>query len=408
MHVMVVNNLYPPLIAGGAERIVAYLCEGLAARGHRVTVVSTCGPEMEPYPNEIRNGVEIIRFFPPNIYWSAERNRGPGFRKILWHARDAWNTPAGRRFKEVLETTKPDILHTHLIDGFSASIWRVAQRFGMRVIHTAHDYHLMCPRAFMLTREWNLCEHPTLSCRAYRAWHIRTTRYMDLFVSPSRFLLEMHQRAGLQSPNCALVHNGIPIPADAKSTVRQPGAPPRFVMMTRLTVEKGIDVVLDAVRRLPEQLRFDVTIAGVGPLAEKVRAVMAQDSRISYLGFVDGAQKTEVLSRADYLLLPSLWYENAPVTIVEAAAYGLGVVGSRIGAIPEFVQDGDTGLLFPPGDSAALANVMRHVIENPDALPSLSTRARAYAAQFSAERMIDAYESHYYALLNLRPDRIAA
>ena len=64
MHVVVANNIYPPIMAGGAELIVAWLAEGLAARGHRVTVVSTCGPEMEPYPVETVNGVTVIRFFP--------------------------------------------------------------------------------------------------------------------------------------------------------------------------------------------------------------------------------------------------------------------------------------------------------------------------------------------------------
>src|SRR6266404_5927692 len=95
VHVMLCYSIYPPIQAGGAELIVSYLCEGLARRGHRVTVVSTCGPQMEPYPNETRNGVEVIRFFPPNLYWSFDRSREPGFKKWLWHARDAWNRQAG-------------------------------------------------------------------------------------------------------------------------------------------------------------------------------------------------------------------------------------------------------------------------------------------------------------------------
>jgi len=66
---------------GGAELIVSYLAEGLAGAGQRVSVVSTCGPEMEPYPPEQRGGVEIFRFFPPNLYWSFDRNRGPDSRK---------------------------------------------------------------------------------------------------------------------------------------------------------------------------------------------------------------------------------------------------------------------------------------------------------------------------------------
>jgi glycosyltransferase involved in cell wall biosynthesis len=400
MHVLVVNNIYPPIMAGGAERIVAYLCEGLVQRGHRVTVVSTCGPSMEPYPVEVRNGVEVIRFFPPNVYWSFERPVEPGARKWLWHAKDAWNLAAAKRFQAILDEAKPDVMHTHLIDGFSASIWARAKRAGVPVIHTAHDYHLMCPRAFMLSGDWKLCTNPRLHCRLYRDWHLRTTRHVDLFASPSRFLLELHRRAGLRSGAEAVVHNGIPLPEDGEEIRRRraPEAARRFLMLTRLTVEKGIDTVLDAAAQLPDQLPVEIAIAGKGPLEEKVRKAAEHNRHIRYLGFLDGRAKAEALAWAGHLLLPSLWYENAPVTIVEAAAYGLGTIGSDIGGIPEFVEPGQTGFLFPPGDSRALAEIITRLARNPGALPALPLRSQSLAERFSVSRMIDGYEAHYATL----------
>jgi glycosyltransferase involved in cell wall biosynthesis len=360
MHILVANNIYPPIMAGGAERIVAYLCEGLVARGHRVTVVSTCGPDMEPYPVETRNGVEVIRFFPPNLYWSFARPTDPGARKWLWHARDAWNLGAAKRFRTILDEAKPDLLHSHLIDGLSAAIWARAARDGVPVLHTAHDYHLLCPRAFLLTSDWRLCTKPRLPCQLYRNWHLHTTRHVDLFASPSRFLLDMHRRAGLRAGGEAVVHNGIPLPADGTEIRRNrpPEAAQRFLMLTRLTPEKGIQTVLEAVTQLPKDLPVEIAIAGKGPMEEQVRAAAGRDRRISYLGFLDGDAKTQALTRAGHLLLPSLWYENAPVTIVEAAAYGLSLIGSAIGGIPEFVEPGRTGHLFPPGDSLALAGLI--------------------------------------------------
>jgi glycosyltransferase involved in cell wall biosynthesis len=401
MHVVVANNIYPPIVAGGAELIVSYLCEGLARRGHRVTVVSTCGPEMEPYPTETRNGVEIIRFFPSNLYWSFDRSREPGFKKLLWHARDAWNRQAGLRLQAIFATARPDLLHTHVIDGMSASIWARAKRAGMRVIHTAHDYHLLCPRAFLLTSEWHVCSRPRLACRIYRNWHVLTTRYVDLFISPSRFLLEMHEKAGLRVAHRGVVHNGIPQPDDVERVrrLRPPDSHLRFLMLSRLTVEKGVRVVLDAVARLPRDLGVEIVIAGGGPLENEVRLAAARDRRISYLGYVDGEAKLQVLSRAGYLLLPSLWYENAPVVIIEAAAYGLGLIGSDIGGIPEFVEPGQTGLLFPPGDAAALTAIMTRLALDPDALPALASRSPALARRFVVDRMVDAYEAHYAASL---------
>ncbi|HUN40885.1 MAG TPA: glycosyltransferase family 4 protein [Acetobacteraceae bacterium] len=399
MHVLLVNNLYPPINAGGAELVVAYLAEGLVARGHRATVVSTCGPDMEPYPAETRNGVEVVRFFPRNMYWSFTREGHGKISHALWHLRDAWNRDAARRFQAILAQSRPGIVHTHVIDGFSASIWRRARRLGVPVMHTAHDYHLLCPRAFLLTRNWKLCTHPALPCRTYRAWHLHTALDVDLFVSPSQFLLDKHREAGLSAPRAAVVRNGIPHPPPRlERSPATPDAGMRFLLLCRLTEEKGVRVVLDAVRMLPSDLRFELTVAGRGPLEPVARAAAEADPRIRFAGFVQGEEKHALLSQADHLLLPSLWYENAPVAVVEAAAYGIGVIGSRIGGIPELVTEGRTGLLSQPGDAAGLAAIMQGLASGAVALHGLAEEAAAVTARHGIGTMVDAYLEHYAAL----------
>lgn len=408
MHVMVVNNIYPPFAVGGAELIVSYLSEGLAERGHRVTVVSTCAPSMEPYPVEIQNGVEVIRFFPPNLYWSFKPGPRSAMKKWAWHARDSWNRSAGKRLAVILAETRPDAFHTHVIDGFSATIWERMRRTGRPIIHTAHDYHLLCPRAFLMTPDWRVCSRPQIHCRLYRSWHLRTTRLIDLFVSPSRFLLDKHERAGLPVARSTVVHNGIPLPDDMERVrrLRPPASRRRFLMLSRLTVEKGVRVVLDAVARLPADLDIEIAIGGVGPLEQEVRAAAARDSRIVYLGFVSGEAKAAALSRAGYLLLPSLWHENAPVTIIEAAAYGLGIIASDMGGIPEFVEPNATGMLVPPGDVSAISDLMERLTRDDTALPHLSERSLQLARRFSVDRMVDKYEAQYAELAG-EPQQLA-
>ena len=194
------------------------------------------------------------------------------------------------------------------------------------------------------------------------------------FASPSRFLLDRHVQAGLAVPRQVVLHNGIPQPGAVEDVRRNrsPDARRRFLMLTRLTQEKGVQVVLDAVARLPDALDIEVAIAGTGPLEGEVRAAAAKDPRIVPLGYIAGEAKLAALTRAGHLLLPSLWLENAPVVIVEAAAYGLGVVGSRIGGIPEFVQHGQTGFLMEPGNAGALADIMLRLASDAGALPDLA------------------------------------
>ena len=406
MHVLMVNNLYPPIIAGGAELIVAYLSEGLVERGHRVTVVSTCGPDMEPYAAEMSNGVEVIRFFPRNVYWSFSRTDQSSMRRLMWHLRDAWNHHAARRLHEIIASTRPDIMHTHVIDGFSASIWHRAHREGLKVVHTAHDYHLLCPRAFLMSRDWQLCERPHAFCRAYRTWHMNTTNYVDLFVSPSQFLLERHRNTGGPFPTTAIVRNGIPLPqVDARA---RHAKRPRFLLLCRLTVEKGVRLVLDAMSRLPRELDLELVIAGRGPLEPLVQQAAAVDPRVIFAGFVTGEEKHALLSESDYLLIPSLWYENAPVAVIEAAAYGLGLIGSRIGGIPELVREGNSGLLFEPGDAAALADIMQRLADGDARLENFETAARDIAERHTVDRMVDSYLGHYSELLRHEDHPLAA
>jgi glycosyltransferase involved in cell wall biosynthesis len=204
-----------------------------------------------------------------------------------------------------------------------------------------------------------------------------------------------------------VVRNGIPLP---KLTGRAPrtGRPPRFLLLCRLTVEKGVRVVLDAVSRLPRDLDVQLTIAGRGPLEPLVRQAAASDPRITFLGFVAGEEKQALLSDADYLLIPSLWYENAPVAVIEAAAYGLGLIGSRIGGIPELVREGSTGHLFEPGDAAALAGIMQRLARGDMPLENFDTSARAVAERHTVARMVGAYLDHYAELLQRQEARLAA
>jgi glycosyltransferase involved in cell wall biosynthesis len=401
VHVLMVNNIYPPIMAGGAELVVADLCEGFVSRGHQVTVISTCGPEMEPYPVEVRNGVTVIRFFPRNVYWNFARQREPGYRRVIWHLRDAWNRDAAHRLRTVLDNAAADIVHTHLLDGLSASVWHRARRAGIPVVHTAHDYHLLCPRAFLLDRQWQICRQPSTGCRLYRRWHLRTAELPDLFVSPSRFLLEQHRAAGFRPRREAVVRNGIPLPQSIARirAARNSRRKKRFLLMCRLTVEKGVLIALQAASQLPAGVDFEFIVAGRGPLEPAVRAAAAADPRIRYAGYVSGEDKVSLLAGADVLLVPSLWYENAPLAVIEAAAYGLGVVASRIGGIPELVREGRTGLLFAPGDAAELAGVMGGLADGTITLPTLAQDSWDQAQHYTVARMVDDYAAQYDRLL---------
>src|SRR6185312_11699688 len=120
----------------------------------------------------------------------------------------------------------------------------------------------------------------------------------------------------------AVVRNGIPMPPDDMRIrgARRATGRTRFLLMCRLTAEKGVRVALHAAARQPATLDFELVIAGRGPLEAEVREAAAHDPRIRFAGYVTGEEKSAQLAAADHLLVPSLWYENAPLAVIEAAA----------------------------------------------------------------------------------------
>ena len=237
-----------------------------------------------------------------------------------------------------------------------------------------------------------------------RAWHLRTAAGIDLFVSPSRFLLDRHREAGLAPVRDAVIRNGIPLPPDAARIRenRQGTRQSRFLLMCRLTREKGVLVALRAASRLPRELDFELVVAGRGALEPDVCEAARQDPRIRFAGYVSGEEKVALLAAADHLLVPSLWYENAPLAVIEAAAYGLGVLGSRIGGIPELVREGRTGLLFEPGDDAGLADAMRGLASGEIGLDGLAENSWELAQTHTVERMVDDYIAQYDQMVTVR------
>jgi glycosyltransferase involved in cell wall biosynthesis len=171
----------------------------------------------------------------------------------------------------------------------------------------------------------------------------------------------------------------------------------RFVLLTvaHLIPEKGVDVVLRALKALPQEIVL--WVVGDGREAETLKALaheLGLGPRARFLGLQRNV--APYMQAADCFVCPSLWAEAASLVNLEANACGLPVVGSKIGGIPEYVADGETGLLFPPGDHVALAERVRRLSSSPQLWQQMSAAARTAAVErFSAERRLHEYLDLY-------------
>ena len=402
LNILYLSNLYPPHIVGGAETIAAHLAEEMAIRGHTVTVLSTQGPCAGKDPTvETRCGVTVIRFFPQNLYWLFDRGQPPAWQRTLWHLRDAWNPSTRRQLEQLFGHTRPDIVHTHNIDGFSPIVWHVARRHGLPVVHTAHDYHLLCPRATLLRRNGKTCAQACGSCRLYRVWYRHRSRDVDVFVSPSRFLLDCHQAQGLRAQDYRVIPYGIPVPVVTNNIGprNQNTGPVQFLYLGQLSPHKGVGHLLAAFHSLPADLPVLLHVAGRGPLEPEVRRAAATDNRVRFHGFVEARAKAELLAQSDVLVMPSIWFENYPLAVLEAYQAGVTVLASDIGGLPEMVEVHATGQLLPPGNTEALVARIVALARDPTLVRRLQHAARDRARRYTVQTMADEYQALYVGLL---------
>ena len=402
MHVV---HQFLPEYTGGTEVYVADLAARLQKRGHQVIVFAGAdepgrrsyqGTDVEAVPGGLR--------------------RGPAANLLASFG----DRETEERFRQVMSEFRPDVVHFHHLLGLSSRLVRLVQEASAPSCFTLHDYWFMCPKSQLIDHRGSPCTGPRAGvncgmCAGERmgrpAWMglplapllalrerrvRRAVASSEFILTPSDFVAQMALRHGLPQERIRSVRFGVDhTGGDWKK--RPPGAPLRVTYLGAIEQSKGVHVLLEAARVAKgvhvkvygDPSRYPV-------YAQRLTAKVAR-APVTFMGLAARDEVPGVLSETDVLVVPSLWYENAPMAIAEAHGAGVPVIASQIGALPEWVRDGDTGLLFPPGDAAALAERLRRLVEEPELLPRLrDTTTRQPAV--SREAHVDEMEAIYREL----------
>ncbi len=357
MKILIISTLYPPHVIGGAEKAAAELAEALVRRGHVVVVVS-----LHPGSTEIvedRNGVRVYRVPVDNFYWPFGRAEKPNrFYRLAWHIREMWNPVAARRIGKILDAEMPDVVNTHNVCGFSLAAWKEVKRRKVRLVHTLHDYYLMCPRCTLFDKGRN-CEKRCLSCKVLTFNRRRLSRLPDSIVSVSQHALREHiSRHYLEDLPATVIYNiQNAFQSLLPQTVRggQLSSDIVFGFIGRVEEEKGIETLLAATGKLNTS-NWKLKIAGKGldGYVEKL-AKRFPDPRIEWLGFTDAAK---FYPSVDVVILPSLWAEPLPYVCVESLYAGRSLICASSGGIPEIARLSKIVEFFPAGNTDVLAEKM--------------------------------------------------
>ncbi|CAN5344064.1 glycosyltransferase family 4 protein [soil metagenome] len=390
---------------GGAESYMLDLAQAQRAHGHEVAFFAMQHPENDTDPNE--------DLFPSRM----ELNPPPeGLAARLRTAGQIIYRPEARAgIDAVLDRVRPDVVHLHNIyHQLSPSVLRPIKKRGIATVMTLHDYKLACPTYQFLDADGKICEAclpgkfrnatrkrcnqgslagsalATIELSVHRATHAYDA--VDALICPSEFLKSKMVQGRVYPERLVHLPNFCDFGQIAAAT--RPGS--RVLYAGRLSPEKGVDVLVDAAVRLPAGV--PVLIAGDGPeraVLEKRAADRGVVDRVTFLGRVPGPELHALMRASAVVVVPSRWYENQPMTILEASAAARPVVGSLLGGLPELIEDRVTGRLVPHDDPSALAAALSEVAADPATAHRMGLAARERTHAYSLDAHVEGLDEIY-------------
>jgi glycosyltransferase involved in cell wall biosynthesis len=380
-----INNYY--YYRGGAETV--FLEESKMFQHAGWTVV----PFAMKHPKNLES--PWSDYFIDNIEYGERYSFGE---KLVRLPKVVYSLEARRKLARLLDVTWPDVCHAHNVyHHISPSIFGLLKQRSIPVVLTLHDLKIACPAYNMLASD-GICER----CRGGRLYNVLLHRcikdsaalsavalmeavlhgllgtYINCvtrFVVPSRFYMEKLCDWGWPRPMFSHVPNFVDT-----NRYRARYAPGKaFLYFGRLSREKGLATLIRAAAASGSQLY----LAGTGPQELELRELAVElKADVTFLGFLSGDLLHDAVREARAVVLPSEWYENAPMSVLEAYALGKPVIGARIGGIPELIHEEETGLGFVSGDVESLSAALRAMAELPDTvIEDMGRRARHLVEQ---------------------------
>jgi glycosyltransferase involved in cell wall biosynthesis len=352
-------------------------------------------------------------YFVEDTDAQAPRSLGAKLRR----AADAiYSAEAARRIRQLVHVARPDVAHAHNIyHHLSPSILVELRRQGIPIVLTLHDLKLACP-AYKMYSHGRVCEscHGGALRNVVRKRCIKDSTVLSAlvwlestvhkllglysstvtqFVVPSRFMMTKLAAWGIDTSRFIHVPNSVDV--DAHVPQGEPGD--AFVYLGRLVPEKGVGTLV----RAAAQARVRLRIVGTGPEEPNLRQLAAElGGDVEFAGYLSGAALHAAISSARAVVVPSEWYENAPLSVLESSALARPVIGADIGGIPELIRPDETGFVFRSGDVDALADVLTRAQRLPVArLAQMGRSGREWMrAEFSPaayrERILAIYRRH--------------
>ncbi|SFS55261.1 Glycosyltransferase involved in cell wall bisynthesis [Zhouia amylolytica] len=409
MKVLQINNYH--FIKGGSETVYLKTGELLEKRGHDVVYFSSLV------------GIDKDNLlYKSNVYLT----KGNDFKKSVRKKVSSiisyfYSKRSYKDLKALLRKEKPDIAHLHIFYGnLSSSILKALKEESIPIVMSVHEYRMLCPVSVLYNKNGNICEKCAggnyIPCVKYkckndsylqsfiqaleakfRDEYFDYKNFIDHFIMVSEFIYNKHIQYYPQlRDKSSKLYNFQCIDFQKVNSFLNKKVD--LVYFGRLSKEKGIITLINAIRNMKD---VSLRIIGDGPEYENIKELINKNDlniRVKLIGYSSGEELWNYISEAKFVVVPSEWYENNPMTVIESQLMGIPVIGSKIGGIPEIIQNGQ-GFLFKAGSEEDLMDKIYLALGmEENEYNKMTKRVRDFANSVFSE------DKHYESLLNIYTD----
>ena len=400
LKVCIISNRFKKHVIGGAEICLQDLVDKLTERNIPVIIIT-----ITPYTSKfkivkssVNKRLKIYRINPINIYNLSRTTDVPFFLKPFFHLIDILNIHTFFCVRKILKKEKPTLVHFHNLINFSLSVILAAKTLNIPTLHTLHDYWLICPRGDLLHSNGSLCrkENRSKLCSLYSRTKFFVNKYIDVVISPSKFVLETHKKAGFFNSNKSFViPHGIEV-KNKKFKQKKITDVINVLFVGQLLKRKGIYVLLKAIENL--KVPYSLKIAGTGPELNNLKNKIGNNPAIQVLGKINHEEIVSLYEEANVTVVPSVWKEPFGMVILESLSCSTPVIASNIGGMPEIVFNEFNGLLFKPGSSKELTSLLEKLFIDKNLYSKLQRNSFDSLKRFTLENQIKKIVDLYYRI----------
>lgn len=370
MKILQINNYN--YLKGGSEKVYQVTINLLKANGHQVRYFSVANSKNEELCDGYAVDIQV---------WSDVKGLGgklKGVRDFIYNRRVA------QQLDSFLQEFHPDVAHLHIFYGsLSNAIVDVLRKHHIPMVQSVHEFRLLCPAYTCLDPHLEICEKCAketlkLSCVLKRC--IKSSlpmslvaaiecfardnfysyqKYISAFIMVSHFIENKHIDYFPQiASKCHQIYNSIDVEYYEKFITPACCKEKYYLYLGRISYEKGIKTLINVFKIKPH---LHLKVVGTGIAEDELKQYVRELglSNVEFLGFVSGEKLLNIVSAAYFTMVPSEWYENNPLSVIESLALGTPVIGSDIGGIPELIVEGKNGFLHKPKDTEALSEILK-------------------------------------------------